>query len=136
MKIHPLGDRWFHAYEQTLMMLTVAFHNFMNTPVKKTSKPKLFVKKFMPFRDFSKFFRHVITFSYPHWTRLKIQASDGLPTLWNQHSNLVSTPKLKQHKPKLRLVIHHVCKFVLHYNTLHRGLFFGATALSGPGPHS
>jgi hypothetical protein len=42
-------------------MLTVAFHNFMNTSVKNTSKSKILVKKFMPFRDFSIFLGYRIT---------------------------------------------------------------------------
>jgi hypothetical protein len=55
MKIHLVGDKLFHAYGQTLMMLTVGFHNFMSTPVKNTSKSKILVKKLMPLRDFSTF---------------------------------------------------------------------------------
>jgi len=47
------------------MMLTVAFHNFMNTPVKNTSKSKILVKKLRPFRDFRTFFGYRITLFIP-----------------------------------------------------------------------
>jgi hypothetical protein len=46
-------------------MLTVAFHNFMNTPVKNTSKSKILVKKLMPFRNFSIFLGYGITLFIP-----------------------------------------------------------------------
>jgi hypothetical protein len=65
MKIHLVGEKLFHAYGQTLMMLTVAFHNFLNTPVKNTPKSKILVKKLMPLRDFSTFLGYRITLFIP-----------------------------------------------------------------------
>jgi hypothetical protein len=65
MKIHLIGDKLVHAHGQTLMMLTVAFHSFMNTPVKNTSKSKILVKKLMPLRDFSTFLGYRITLFIP-----------------------------------------------------------------------